>query len=284
MKVFSPWPVVALVACGMLGNSTAGYADLRASLKPAEYYGTAYTSAPQAPAIYVFFEGMPVVIDLEVHNLDADSEYLIFRDATPESKFRATLGTLGKRHEVRLLLSDEIRLRMGGMEFDTSVAENTEVPGNGSLAWRSQIEGVDRLAPGIYDIEVTPQMSAKSGRPIGVANRWTIEVRRPTALDRLELLRLSMMAAFTRDNNTLMDAAADELLRAYPSAHLVYVTRGHRANQAGRWTEAIHNYGQALTLLTTRADRIYLDLNPPQDVEHAIGFLTTTIQGLKSRK
>jgi predicted RNA polymerase sigma factor len=92
-----------------------------------------------------------------------------------------------------------------------------------------------------------------------------------------------MMHAYVAGGDVEIVAAADSLIALYPQSALAYQVKGEIAKRAGRRPEASAAMQQALSLLVSGRDTLYLRNVPARDVDRNVQGLTQAVQDLRPR-
>ena len=139
-----------------------------------------------------------------------------------------------------------------------SFGDSIDVPAQGSVVWTARLTPETTWAIGMYDLRISPAFGGDSPiNPLGTIVRF--EVRPVQGLaEQAELIRRRLMRAYATGLAERIAQEADRLLRVYPQSSIAYEMKAELAKQEGRGTEAATLLRQALALITSGQDTLFL--------------------------
>lgn len=285
--------ICMLMACLMIGlppSLQSGYEYISLFVRVGENFGTVYTPLPAGGVRFVFFQGEPIKVELEIFNESSKEAVVITQGRAPQDAFRMVVveAPMPKvKPRLSLGVSPSVKLRLPNAEMSARWSEQIVLPPQSGLKFQAIVASdSERLPTGIYKLKFRSLLKSASGTDIPANNdTFTFEIRAvETFEDRLEAVRRQAMRLFTREEYQEADKKFDELLLVYPNSAISYTMKGHIAMALGKKGEAIKAYRKALDLLQSKMDTLYLSHASSVSVEHSIGFLLATLRSLQKSK
>lgn len=257
--------LVASIACLLLKSTLAA----QGAPSPLEfqaigdlYQGEVYAAPPMSPARLVLYQGEVLPLALTVANIEERPHPVHANGLARERRFRlVSYGPEGALPVAQLrLLNDGRPLgQRPGVPDDTF-----EIPGRTILEWRATATLQPNLPPGLYQIEVLPELRGDprpAGHPPAILNMTTMvefELRSATTLsDQVEILRRRADRAVQAEDPTRGLRELDRLLELYPTSYWAYETRGDIFEEQGDSVRALQQYQLAQQILTEDQDRLW---------------------------
>lgn len=252
-----------------------------------ESYGTVYVPPPKGSANFVFFQGEPVMIELEVFNESSKQSTVLAKGMALKDAFRMVVleaPSAKPQSELGIEVSPLLKLKLPNVETEARWSEQIVLPPQSGLKVQVKItSGQDHLPAGSYSLKFQCLLKRAARKDIQVhTDTFAFEVRSvETFGDRLEVVRRQAMRLFTTGKPKEADQRLTELLQLYPNSSISYTIKGHIAMSLGKNDEAVRLYQKALDLLQSRMDTIYLNHTPRHVVDEVIGLLTATLRSLQ---
>jgi hypothetical protein len=246
-------------------------------VRPFEYYGTDYVDPPQSGQRFVFFAGEPLVFALQIGNATDDVQTLRPRVERSSAFTVSVLVSPNAALPPRLELEPSGKMYTRGVESVVQWTPEIEIAPRAQLTWLARVTTSGE--PGTYELETVPAFTASS--PINPqSTRVRYELRRPaTIADDAELARRSMMHAFVYGSTDEFEAANSRLLQIYSESSAALELRSLVAE---RQTEAVSLLEQAVALVTSGRDRLFLAHASSQEVRKRIEALTRRVSRLRA--
>lgn len=159
------------------------------------------------------------------------------------------------------------------------------LPGRSGVRWTAAIDRTDIPAPGIYRVRIESEFRDGRGQPLPVNNREiSVEIRDVVAREeRVESLRITAMRAVSGGDRARAEAAIGSLQRAHPNSVFARTMRGELAMLRGDAREAKIELQQALDLLRSRGDALYVAHATDHSQQELIEGLETRLRRLATR-
>ncbi len=252
-----------------------------------ESYGTTYTPPPAEGAYFVFFQGEPITVRLDILNEGSKKAMVVANELRPEEAFRMTVlkaPTPEVKGRLGIEVSPSVKLILPKTAISAEWSERIELPPRSRLYFEARVTSEqEALPPGIYHLKFRCRLKSASGKEIPAHSEiFQFEIRAvETFEDRLEVLRRQAARLSTRGEYEEAEKKLDELLLLYPNSSHSYIEKGNMAMVQGKKDEAAKAYQRALDLLQSRMDTIYLSYAHDVSIEHTIGFLLATLRSLQ---
>jgi len=282
-----------LLVCLMIGlvpSLQSVNEHLYSFVRVGENYGTEYIPPPAKGAYFVFFQGEPVKVELEIFNEGSKRVIMMAGRMTPKDAFRMTVleaPTSKVKAKLGVEVAPSLRLRLPNAETSVQWSERITLPPRSGLKFSARVVSEQETLPsGIYTLRFRCQLRSDTGGKVQAhSDTFSFEIRSvETFEDRLEVLRRQAARLFTRGEYQKAEQKLNELLLLYPNSSISYIEKGHLAMARGRKEEAATAYGKALDLLQSGMDTLYLSHASRIDVEHSIGLLMATLSALQKSR
>jgi hypothetical protein len=245
-----------------------------------------YVAPPVVPARFLIFHSESLSLSLAVGNVSDQNHIIRLGNIPLAQAFRLTVVHLPPGGVVPTLRIEPIATIMTGDNSLPVPAEGAiTIPPRGSAVWTGVLEAPGGAQPGVYELQIVPAFAGEAGEPLNpLGTIIRFEVRDVGSdQDRIELARRRMMHAYITGGDVEAAAAADSLIALYPQSALAYQVKGEIAKRAGRRPEASAAMQQALSLIVSGRDALYLRNVPARDVDRNVQGLAQAVQDLRPR-
>ena len=274
--------LLAALLCAVVGASSAmaGRAAPGAVMYVTlgEYFSTVYTATPQAHAEYVWWRTEPLVLRVSLTNEGRDREPTVIRTAPgSRSPFAVSIAAVEGRKPQVAKVSWFSLVTSGPSLSERPATLPAALESSSSLRWTGVTSDVSSLRPGIYRFTVRSELNLGETSLRVDNDSVRVDLRDvATDTDRLELLRIRATRCLREKQYACADSFADTMAKIHPQAAIAFWLKGQSAAARGDARAARRHYSKSVELLASKADRIFIELNP----EHRVSEF---IAGIKAR-
>jgi hypothetical protein len=263
--------IAAIVALVMAQATPARRTKVRLSVSIAEYYSTIYVRGPSGGADHVLLRGQPLTLRLSIFNHGEAQEVRL----RPSESVAFTVHVAAVKSAEPLakgVVTQPPLLRGGGRQGPNALP-GTLKQGE-SLQWDASVPDFQKLPAGRYRVKADAHVESTPGGSPEVNNdHLVIELRDILGdAERVELLRITATRALRNNDLAQADAAARQLLAAYPPSAFAYMLIGD---------VAVARKDVTSELLGGRRDTLFAAVATQHQMSETIGAIDTRIAALR---
>jgi len=271
--------VVTILALLIAQAAPARRVKVRVFVSLSEYYGTIYVRPPSNGADHVLLRGQPLSTRLSIVNDGEDQEVRL--RPSQSAPFKVQVVAEGSAKPLAQgVVAQSAFLRAGSLQKPGGLP--TTLKQRESLQWDATVPAFQQLPAGLYRVKADAQVESTIGGPPEVNNdHLVIELRDVTGqAERVELMRVNATRAFRNGNLTQTEAAAQQLLAAYPQSAFAYMLIGDVAKARNDASAARAAYIRASELLRGRGDTLFTAVATDHQISETIDALELRISSL----
>jgi TolA-binding protein len=274
--------IIATLALLLVQAAPARRAKVRVYVSLAEYYGTIYVPPPSEGADHVLLRGQPLTARLRIVNQGENQEVRL--RASQSSPFQVYVARVGSREPLAQGVVAQAAMISGAGRQGPSALPAKLKQGE-SLQWEASVPNFQQLPAGHYRLKADAQVESTVGGSPDVNNDvLVIELRDVAgAAERVELLRITATRAVRNGDFARADAAARELLAAYPPSAFGYLLIGEAAVARKDVNSARAAFTRASELLRDRGDTLFAGVATAHQMSETIGAIETRLAALGGR-
>ena len=274
--------IVASLALLLAQATPARRAKVRVYVNLAEYYGTVYVPPPSGGADHVLLRGQALAVRLRIANQGENQEVRL--RPSQSSPFQVHVARMGSGEPLVQGVVAQPAMISGAGRQGPSALPATLKQGE-SLQWEASVPDFQQLPAGHYRLKAEAQVEGSVGGSPEVNNDHLVIELRDVAgpAERVELLRITATRAVRNGDFAQADAAARQLLAAYPQSAFGYLLIGEAAVARKDVDSARTAFTRALDLLRSRADTLFAAVATAHQMSETIGAIDTRVAALGGR-
>jgi TolA-binding protein len=274
--------IVTILALLLAQATPARRTKVRVYVSLAEYYGTVYVRPPSGGADHVLLRGQPLTARLSIANQGEDQEVRL--RPSQSAPFKVHVAGMGSVEPLAQgVVAQPALLRGAGRQGPRALP--TTLKHRESLHWDATVPNFQQLPAGHYRLKADAQVESTVGGSPEVNNdNLVIELRDVVGqAERVELLRITATRALRNNDYAQADAAARQLLAAYPQSAFAHMLIGDAAVARKDVNSARAAFNRASELLRGRGDTLYRAVATEHQVSETIEAMDMRIAALGGR-
>jgi hypothetical protein len=272
---------------GILLSSAAATADsspVALGVRPGEYFGVIYAAPAREDAPYVFYEGEPIQLEIDLANSGPGPVSIPLNGTAAARLFKTSMTRDGSPAAIGIDFGESGDVIDSSGDARRAPADRLVLTPGQRFTLKASVRSSSLQQPGLYVVDVSTALTDADGRVIRPeATRFDFELRTREADGGAELARRDAMRALVAENFEQAERVAARMLAANAKRFAPYVIRGDIAAAQGRSAEAAAIYQRALDLLETNGDAEYLRWANGLKRQEDINGLRTIIRKHKGR-
>jgi hypothetical protein len=274
--------IVTILALLLAQATPARRAKVRLFVSLAEYYGTVYVRPPSGGADHVLLRGQPLTAHLRIVNGGEDQEVRLRPSQSAPFKVHVA-GMDSGEPLAQGVVAQPALLRGAGREEQSALPATLKQ--RESLQWDATVPNFHQLPAGHYRLKADAQVEGTVGGSPEVNNdNLLIELRDIVGqAERVELLRITATRALRNNDPAQADAAARQLLAAYPQSAFAYMLIGEAAVARKDVNSARAAYNRASELLRGRGDTLFTAVATEHQMSETIDAIDMRMAALGGR-
>jgi hypothetical protein len=274
--------IVAFLALLLAQAAPARGTKVRLFVNLAEYYGTVYVRPPSGGADHVLLRGQRLTVHLRIVNGGEDQELRLRPSQSAPFRFQVT-GMDSGTPVAQGVVAQPALWRGAGREEPRALPATLKQ--RESLQWDATVPTFHQLPAGHYRLLAEAQVEGTVGGLPEVNNdHVVIELRDVVGqAERVELLRIAATRAFRNNDSAQAEAAARQLLAAYPQSAFAYMLIGDAAVARHDASSARAAFTRASELLRSRGDTLFAAVATEHQLSETIGAIEMRIAALGGR-
>ncbi len=271
--------IATILALAVAQAAPARRTKVRLFVSIAEYYGTVYVRGPSGDVDHVLLRGQPLTLRLSIVNQGDDQEVRL--RSSESAAFEVLVSAVGSAEPLaKSVVTQSPLLRGGGREGPNALPATLKP--RDSLQWEASVPDFQQLPAGRYRVKADAHVESTRGGSPEVNNDYLVIELRDIVGDaeRVEMLRITATRALRNSDPAQADAAARQLLAAYPPSAFAYMLIGDVAVARKDVSAARAAYMRASELLGGRSDTLFAAVATEHQMSETIGALDTRIAAL----
>lgn len=279
--------LIAILACLTIFSPRLVQAQARILMRADRYLALEYSQRPESPADYVFFQGEPIELQLNIIN-DGAERVSVSTPSLSGSQIslivqRFTDGSQAISADAEIHEPPTVNLEHAAYVADRS--RPVELPTAAMLTVRFRMEG--QLEPGRYSVSLQDRIRIEpsASRVVIQSDSVGIEVRPVRSSEaRFEFLYRMALRAVEAQSYSDAQSFVSKILSEYPSSSAALTVSALIAEKSRRVIDALTAYRRALQLLETGADIPYLSRQSRRVVEQKKAGLRAAIARIEATR
>jgi hypothetical protein len=271
--------IVTILALTLAQATPARRTKVRVYVSLAEYYGTVYVPPPSGGADHVMLRGQPLTTRLRIVNEGEDQE--VRMRPSQSVPFKVHVAAEGSAKPLAQgVVGQSTQFRAAGRQGPSTLPVTLKQ--RESLHWDATVPNFQQLPAGRYRVKADAQVESTLGGSPEVNNDHLVVELRDVAgqAERVEMLRIAATRALRNSDFAQTDAAARQLLAAYPQSAFAYMLIGDAALARNDVGSARAAYIRASELLRGRGDTLFAAVATEHQVSETIDAIDMKIAGL----
>jgi hypothetical protein len=271
--------IVTMLALLIAQSAPGRGTKVRIYVSVAEYYGTVYVRPPSGGAHHVLLRGQPLRTHLSIVNEGEDQEVRL--RPSQSVPFKVYVAAMGSAEPlVDGVVAPSAVLRRAGRQGAGALP--TTLKRRESLHWDAGVPNFQQLPAGRYRVKADAQVESTIGGSPEINNDHLVIELRDVAgqAERVELLRITATRALSNRDFGQADAAARQLLAAYPQSAFAYMLIGDAAVARNDANAARAAFVRASELLRGRGDTLFAAVATEHQMSETIDAIDLRIASL----
>lgn len=274
MHKFIPSAALCVALIGVVvqaGGWAQGYAELQAVSGVDGYVGEVYTEPPVSGSQYVFIEGEPLVLRVQVLNHGVETRVLLVPDGLSVETMWSHQA-LRDGEPVALALGRPI---VNGVSYNRSVVQSslqrTYLDPHDSITWKFAL--TERLRPGVYRVKWMTKARDENGRQKWPLSYETVfEVRASEGLE-FERMRRDAWRAVRGGQGAEARRILETMLKVNPASYGALTMLASLSESEENREEATALRQRARVAVLSGADALFVAKRPAEEVQRLIKAL-----------
>jgi hypothetical protein len=227
----------------------------------------------------VLLRGQPLTLLLSIVNHGEDQEVRL--RPSESVAFKVHVARVGSAEPLALgVVTQSPLLRGSGRQGPNALPATLKQ--RESLQWEASVPDFQQLPAGRYRVKADAHVESTRGGSPEVNNDYLVIELRDIIGDaeRVELLRITATRALATNDFAQADAAARQLLAAYPPSAFAYMLIGDVALARKDVSSARAAYTRASELLGSRSDTLFAAVATEHQMSETIGAIDMRIAAL----
>jgi len=271
-----------ILALLLVQATPAERTKVRVYVNLAEYYGTVYVRPPSAGADHVLLRGQLLAAHLRIVNHGKEQQ--VHLRPSQSAPFNVHVAAMSSGESLAQGVVAQPALLRGAGREEPRALPATLKQGD-SLQWEATVPNFQQLPAGHYRLKADAQVEGSIGGSPEVNNDHLVIELRDIAgrAERVELLRITATKAVRNRDFAEADAAARELLAAYPQSAFGYMLIREAAVGRKDVTSARTAFTRAAELLRGRGDTLFAAVATEHQMSETIEAIEMRIAALGGR-
>jgi hypothetical protein len=264
--------------------ATADFSPVALGVRPGEYFGVIYAAPAREDAPYVFYEGEPIQLEIDLVNSGSAPVSIPVSGTAAARLFKTSITRDGSPAAIGVDFDESGVVIDSSGDARRAPADRLVLTPGQRFSLKASVRSSSVQQPGLYVVDVSTGLTDADGRAIRPeATRFDFELRARNADGGAELARRDAMRALVTKDFGQAERVAAQMLAANAKRFAPWVIRGDIAASQGRSPEAAAMYQRALDLLETNGDVEYLRWANGLTREEDISGLRTIIRTHRGR-